>query len=260
MKIRTKTKKEVDTLREGGKRLAHILHTLSEAVAPGVPAEVLDNRARKLADEFGDTPAFLGYTPKGAKRPYPAAVCVSINDEIVHGIPNEGEKVLRDGDVVTLDMGLVHNNLITDAAVTRAVGEVSEKARTLVTATREALAAAARAVRPGNHVGDIGHAVKTTAESYGLSVFRELVGHGVGYAVHEPPAIPNVGTPGTGAELVPGMVLAIEPMCGLGAGDIMLDGDGYTYRTKDGSLSAHFEHTIVVTENEPEILTGAADE
>jgi methionyl aminopeptidase len=232
-----KTQEEIDILREGGKRHARILKELAALVAPGVSTQTLEDRARALVNAGGDTASFLNYKPYGAKRPYPAALCVSINDVIVHGIPNETPVTLREGDIVKLDLGITHEGLITDAAVCVIAGKPrSSEESELVAATYEALDAAIGAARCGGRVGDIS-------------------GHGVGRQVHEEPYVPNYGTPGTGAELVPGLVIAIEPMFTLGTGATVLDKDGYSYRTKDGSRSAHAEHTIIITKNGAEILT-----
>ena len=242
-------------LLEAGKRLARVLEALSAKVAPGVSTEALDDLAEQLIREGGDTPAFLGYTPEGAPRPYPATLCVSINDEVVHGIPNESPKTLKDGDIVGLDLGLVHDGIIVDAAVTVPVGMPSEKTRKLLHATNNALAAGIMAAIPGNHVGDIGAAIEEVITHEGFTDVKPLGGHGVGEHVHEEPFIPNFGKPGTGEELVPGMVLALEPISSEGKGAVILAPDGYTYRTKDGSRSAHFEHTILIEEGGAIIVT-----
>lgn len=253
--IRIKTKKDISVLREGGKRHARILQILASMVRPDLPALALEERARELIAEEGDRAAFLNYEPAGAKRPYPAALCVSINDEIVHGIPNEGDKILREGDIVSLDLGLLHNGMITDAAVTVPVGRVSKEKQRLIEVTREALLSGIRAARAGSRVGDVSNAIERMAAPHGYGVVEELAGHGVGYHVHEDPYVPNFGEAGLGEALKPGMVIAIEPMFNLGTKDIRLDPDGYTYRSADGSASAHFEHTVAITKGEAEILT-----
>lgn len=255
MAITLKSHDEVALLREGGRRHAHILAELVKKVVPGVTAAALDKTAFDLVKDGGDNPAFLNYRPERARRPYPATLCVSINDEVVHGIPNEREKTLKEGDIVTLDLGLNHKGMITDAAVTVPVGKVSDEAIRLMKATKEALDAGIVAAQPGGHVGDIGAAVEAVAKKYGYAIAEGLAGHGVGYAVHEDPYIPNEGTAGTGEELRPGMVFAIEPMLTTGKGAVKLDPDGYTFRTRDGSLAAHFEHTVVVTEKGVLVLT-----
>ena len=255
MAIILKTAKEIEILREGGKRHAFILSEIAKAVRPGVTTRALDELAVRLIAEGGDTAAFLNYKPYGAKRPYPASLCVSINDEVVHGIPNETEKVLREGDIVSLDLGLVHRGMITDSAITVPVGKVDRESKALITDTKKALMLGVKAARGGGHVGDIGSAVEGYAGPLGYGIIRELAGHGVGKAVHEDPYVPNYGEAGTGEELVPGMVIAIEPMLNLGTERIKLDKDGYTYRSADGSKSAHFEHTVLITEKGAEILT-----
>lgn len=253
--ITIKTKEDIAILREGGKRHRAILNALAAMVKPGLPALELENEARKLIAEGGDTSAFLDYTPFGADRPYPAAVCVSVNDEIVHGIPNEKEKILKEGDIVSIDLGLVHKGLITDAAVTVAVGKVSPELETLLATTKKALHEGIKAAKGGNTVGDIGVAISRIALSHKYGVVEELAGHGVGYAVHEDPYVPNYGEAGAGEKLVPGMVIAIEPMFNIGTKKIKLDKDGYTYRTADGKASAHFEHTVLITKGGAEVLT-----
>lgn len=249
------TEKELQALREGGKRLARILKLVSEKVKIGVHTSELNEYAEKLIRDGGDTPAFLHYTPDGADRPYPATLCVSVNDEIVHGIPNEQPQILKEGDIVGLDCGLVHGGLIVDAAVTVGVGKVDTSAQKLMSVTKEALSVGIAAARMGNTVGDIGHAIESFAQPYGYGIVRELGGHGVGKRVHEEPSIQNYGTAGSGMKLVLGMVIALEPMLNEGTGNIVLDDDGYTFKTADGKKSAHFEHTILITDGAPEVLT-----
>jgi methionyl aminopeptidase len=253
--IKLKTKEEIETMKEGGKRHSFILSEIANKVAPGISTQVLEDFARKLIEEGGDKPAFLNYTPRGAKRPYPAALCVSVNNEIVHGIPNEESLILQEGDIVALDLGLVHKGLITDSAITVAVGKIKEEDRKLLEHCKESLYKGIKEARAGNHVGDIGFAIGSFARSLGYGLCEGLAGHGVGYKVHEDPFVPNEGVKGEGELLKPGMVIAIEPMLTLGRDEIVLAKDGYTYKTKDGSNSAHFEHTIAITEGEPIILT-----
>lgn len=228
---------------------------LEKAVVPGVTTLELDRIAEQAIRGFGDVPAFLGYTPRGAERPFPGSVCTSVNDVVVHGMPNEPIITLKEGDIIGLDVGLIHQGLITDAAVTVAVGRVGEDVQELVRVTREALMAGIVAARAGNRVGDIGAAIQAFVTPYGYGIVRELGGHGVGHKVHEEPMILNYGKAGTGEKLVPGMVIAIEPMLNEGSAEVVFEDDGYTVRTRDGSLSAHFEHTILITEGEAEILT-----
>ncbi len=253
--ITIKTQEDIAILREGGSRHARILKELAAKVAPGVSTSELNDLAMKLVKVGSDIPAFLDYQPYGADRPYPAALCVSINDEVVHGIPNEQDKILKEGDIVSLDLGLIHNELITDMAVTVPVGKISAEKEKLLSVTKEALMAGIKAAKGGKRVGDIGYAIQKIAEAHGYGIVEELSGHGVGYHVHEDPYVPNYGVAGKGVLLKPGMVLAIEPMFNIGTKDIQLDIDGYTYRTLDGKPSAHFEHTILITKGEAEILT-----
>jgi methionyl aminopeptidase len=255
MAIRIKTPEDIENLREGGKRHAAILRAVAKAAKPGVATRALEDLAMKLIVEGGDTPAFLDYKPYGAKRAFPASLCVSINDEVVHGIPNEGDKVLKEGDIVSLDLGLIHNGMITDSAVTVAVGKVSPEAKELLKATSKALDIGIKAAWGGNTTGDIGAAIEAFVLPQGFGIVRELAGHGVGYKVHEDPYVPNYGKAGEGEKLVPGMVIAIEPMLNAGGEKLKLDADGYTYKTADGSLSAHFEHTVLITEKGAEVLT-----
>lgn len=253
--ITIKTKEDISILREGGRRHSVMLKALVAMVKPGIAASELNDKATKLITEGGDVPAFLNYQPHGADRPYPAALCVSINDEIVHGIPNESEKVLKEGDVVSLDLGLVHKGLFTDMAITVPVGEVSPEIKKLLEVTKDALMAGIKAAKGDKRTGDIGAAIEAVAKVHGYGVVEELSGHGVGYHVHEDPYVPNFGKAGKGAVLKPGMVIAIEPMFNLGTKNIFLDKDGYTYWTADGKPSAHFEHTILITDGDAEILT-----
>jgi len=253
--IKLKSKEDIAVLREGGKRHAFILKELAAMVRPGLKVQELEDRARELIAEGGDTAAFLDYKPYGADRPYPAALCVSVNDEVVHGIPNEAEKILKEGDIVSLDLGLVHKQLITDAAITVPVGEISPELQELLVFTKEALMAGIKAAKGGKKIGDISSAIERIGQAHKYGIVEELSGHGVGYHVHEDPYVPNYGEPGKGISLKPGMVLAIEPMFNLGTRNVSLDVDGYTYKTADGKPSAHFEHTVVITKSGAEILT-----
>lgn len=253
--IKLKTKEEIAIMKEGGARLSYILQSLARATKVGTTTSELDELAYRLTTEGGDRPSFLDYMPYGASRPYPASVCISVNDAIVHGIPNEEPYSIQDGDVVSIDMGLIHKGLFLDSAITIAVGKADQKAKDLIHATREALEAGIAAVRLGGHIGDIGAAISAVARKSGFSLAEGLCGHGVGYAVHEDPYVPNDGVSGDGPELVPGLVIAIEPMLNEGSSKIKLLKDGYTYVTKDGGRSAHFEHTVAITENGIEVLT-----
>lgn len=242
-------------MREGGKHLALVLAALRDAVKVGVQTVDLNALAEKMVREFGDKPAFLNYKPQGAKRGFPASLCVSVNDEIVHGIPTENNRTLVEGDIVGLDMGLTHDGMVVDSAITVPVGKIDVKAKKLLAATEESLYAGIKAARGGMHVGDIGEAVEGVANRNHYSIADELAGHGVGYKVHEDPFVPNFGMPGQGPLLKPGMVIAIEPMLNEGGSEIRVGADGWTISTADGSRSAHFEHTILITEGAPEILT-----
>jgi methionyl aminopeptidase len=224
-------------------------------VAPGLSTHTLEDEANRLIAELGDTTAFLDYTPEGAPRPYPATLCVSVNDEVVHGIPNEDPRTLKEGDIVSLDLGLIHEGYVVDSALTVPVGKTDPVAYSLMNATHESLERAMEAARPGNRIGDISHATEKAFVGTGFSVVRVLGGHGVGAHVHEEPFIANFGHPGTGEEIVEGMVLAIEPIANEGKASVVIGNDGYTYRTKDGSRSAHFEHTIMVGKDGAEVIT-----
>lgn len=253
--IKYKTEEEIATMREGGKIHARILKEVAKKVKPGVKTDELNAYAEHLIDEAGCTASFLGYQPADAKRPYPAALCVSINEEIVHGIPNEGGRILFEGDIVTLDLGLTYQGLITDAAITLPVGKIGNDAQRLIQATREALDRAIAAMRLRGHIGDIGDAVMNIAMKHKLGIIEGLSGHGVGYSVHEEPFVPNKAKRGEGPELKEGLVIAIEPMFSLGSRDIKRLSDGYTYITRDKSLSAHFEHTVAISSKGVEVLT-----
>lgn len=255
MAVKIKTPADIEILREGGRRHAFILNELAKAVAPGVSTKELDDMAAKLIAEGGDKAAFLGYKPYGAKRPYPASLCVSINDAIVHGIPNEELYIIKEGDIVSLDLGLVHKGMITDMAVTVPAGKIDTAAMKLLKAGRHALSLGIAQAKPGNTTGHIGEAVQSYIEPLGYGIVEELAGHGVGYKVHEDPYVPNYGVAGEGEPLRPGMVIAIEPIINEGSKEIKLDKDGYTYRTVDGKRSAHFECTVVITETGCDILT-----
>lgn len=254
MTIIIKTKEEIEILREGGKRLATILYKVKGMVAPGVSAKELDDYAFKLIKTGGDEPAFLNYRPEGASTPYPASLCVSVNNEVVHGIPSK-DKILKEGDIVSIDLGLKHRSFFTDMALTVAVGEITRASQELLEVTEKALGVGIESAIGGNRVGDISHAIESFIRPHRYGIVEVLSGHGVGKYIHEDPHIPNFGKAGIGTKLVPGMVLAIEPMLNNGTKNVFLDEDGYTFKTADGKKSAHFEHTILITESEPEILT-----
>ena len=246
--VRTKNQKEIDQLRIGGKKLAAVVQAVALAVKPGLSTADLDQLAEKKIKEAGAKPSFKGF------QNFPAATCISVNDELVHSIPSP-KKILKIGDNVGIDIGLIFQGLFTDMAVTVPVGRVAKKVNQLIQVTARSLELAIAQVRPGNMTGDIGHAVEEYVSGFGYGIVRSLVGHGVGFAVHEEPRVPNFGQPGTGFKLVPGLVIAIEPMVCLGDGEVVTRGDGWTIATADGSLCAHFEHTVVVTSDGVEILT-----
>lgn len=248
-----KTDSEIERLRRGGPVLAHILREVAAAVRPGATTGELDVLARKLISEAGHTPAFLGYKPEGADRPYPAALITSVNEEVVHGVP--GGRVLKEGDIISLDLGFNFEGVFLDHAITVPVGEIGAKDKELLSVTKAALEEGIEAIQmPGATVGDIGHAIESSIpKKYGI--VRTLSGHGVGRAIHEDPYVPNYGRTGKGAKLQSGMVIAIEPMITRGSEEVVLLDDGYTLITEDYSRAAHFEHTVLITDNGPEILT-----
>lgn len=247
-RIELRSPDEIERIRAAALVVRDVLDELERAVAPGVTTAELDRLAAARTRERGAAPAFLGY------HGYPAALCISVNDEVVHGIPSPS-RVLREGDIVGLDFGVLLADFYGDAARTVPVGRISDLAARLLETTREALSRAIRAAVPDGFVGDVGAAVQGFVEGRGFSVVREFVGHGIGRRLHEPPQVPNFGAAGTGPRLRPGMVLAIEPMANAGGPEIEVLDDGWTAVTADGSLSAHFEHTVAITENGPEILS-----
>lgn len=247
-----KTPREVELMRESGKRLARVLETLKNEVKPGIKTKDINRLAEELIRKEGGIPAFLNYRPGGASKPFPASVCVSINETVVHGLPSEYE--IREGDLVKVDIGLIYKDFYSDMAITLPVGKVSPEDEKLIVATREALEAAVAAAQAGNTFGDIGAAVEERITEDGFSVVRDLVGHGIGKSLHEDPYVFNFGKPGKGPELKEGMVLAIEPMVAAKSGKVrQLDDDSFV--TADGSRAAHFEHTVAITKNGPRILT-----
>jgi methionyl aminopeptidase len=239
---------EIERLRRANQFVAEVLAELAAAVAPGVTTADLDLLAERLVRAGGAEPAFKGY------RGYPATLCASVNDEVVHGIPSR-TRVLRQGDIISLDVGAKLGGYYGDCAVTVPIGDVSERAQTLLNVTREALDRAIAQVRVGGRLSDLGHAVQQWVEANGFAVVREFVGHGIGEKLHEEPQIPNYGQPGRGPKLAEGMVLAIEPMVAMGRPETRVLADGWTAVTRDGSLAAHFEHTVAVTANGPLVLT-----
>lgn len=237
-------------MRRASRVVAEVLAQLKSRVKPGVTTAELDKFAEQRVRELGATPAFLGY------RGYPATLCVSINEEIVHGIPSP-KRVVREGDIVSLDMGAVAGGFYGDAALTVAAGEVSAPARRLMEVTRVSLEKALSAVKAGARLGDVSHAVEAYALANGMAVVKEFTGHGIGRRLHEEPSIPNFGRAGTGPVLKAGMTLAIEPMLCLGKADVVVKNDGWTAVSADGSLAAHYEHTVAVTEDGCDILSSA---
>lgn len=248
MAIIIKSAAELALMRQAGRIVALTLAALREAVRPGVSTAELDALAEAMASRHGAIPSFKGYNG------FPAALCASINEEVVHGIPSR-HRILREGDIVSLDFGVIYKGLQGDAAITVPVGEVSEVARRLIATTEQALAEGIKMARAGNRLSDISHAIQLCAESRGFSVVRQYVGHGIGRAMHEEPQIPNFGPPGRGPVLKPGMVLALEPMVNVGTFATAVKQDNWTVVTEDGSLSAHFEHTVAVTDGDPQVLT-----
>ncbi len=269
MAVTIKTKEEIALIREGGARLAAILRELVAEVSPGVSTAELDAHAERLILSCGGAPAFKGYRIREASVAYPASICISVNDEVVHAIPHR-DKILKSGDVTSIDIGMRwpadgkqearskkqgSGGLFTDMAVTIGVGKISAEAARLIRATREALDIGIAAAVPSARVGDIGYAIQQHLQHHHLGIIRDLAGHGTGYKLHEEPLISNYGKRGSGVELKEGMVIAIEPMATLGGEGIILDDDEWTFRTSDSSLAAHFEHTIVVTKDGSEVLT-----
>jgi methionyl aminopeptidase len=249
-----KSKSELEAMREGGKITAACLDLLSENVRARVTTKELDAMAEDFIRSNGGKPEFKGYPGTPGAPDFPGSICASPNAMIVHGIP--GSYRLKDGDVISLDVGVRYEGFVTDSATTVAVGEIPPDAEGLLKTTRQCLVEAAEQVRVGKRLGDIGHAIQTLAESRGYGVVRDLVSHGVGRKMHEDPQIPNYGRPGTGPRLQPGMTFAIEPMITLGDYNIrMSEWDGWSIYTADNSLAAHYEHTVAVTENGPWILT-----
>lgn len=253
MAINIKSKSEIETMRRSGKAASILLERIGEAVRPGISTHELDRISRKTIQELGGISSFLGYQPPNHPR-YPATICSSINEEIVHGIPRKN-RILKEGDVIGLDVAIIIDGYHGDNAFTFPVGAISPEAQSLLDVTRASLYKAIGAVKPGNRVGDVGFAVQDYVEERGFSVVRELCGHGIGRKMWEEPQVPNYGDPGRGARLKPGMVIAIEPMICAGSYEIKFLEDGWTASTADNKLSAHYEHTVLVLSDGPEILT-----
>ena len=251
MYTRIKTPEEIEDMRYSGKILAAIHKKLIPEVKPGVTTKYLADIAAKEIKKLGGKPAFLGY---GHPNPFPDVICISVNNEVVHGIPSS-DKILKDGDIVSLDLGVMYNGMITDAAISVICGRASPEIEEFLEHTKKSLHAGLKVVKNGCQVGDISNAIQKYLERYGYGIVRDLVGHGVGHEVHEDPNIPNYGPKRSGPKLVSGMTVAIEPMVTLGNHGVYTEDDGWTVSTNDGSLAAHFEHTILVTDKGCEILT-----
>lgn len=242
-----KSQDEIEMMKKSSQLVGIVLKELRTMIAPGVRTMDLDKYAESRTKELGARPAFKNY------RGYPASLCVSINEEIIHGIPSD--RKLREGDIVSLDFGVVYEGFYGDAAITCPVGKISERAQHLIDTAKGAFWAGLEFFKEGNYLSDISHAIQTYVEARGFSVIRNFVGHGIGYALHEDPQVPNFGPPGHGPRLKPGLVLAIEPMIAIGKFEVEVLSDGWTAITKDQSLSAHYEHTVALTENGVEVLT-----
>ena len=247
-----KSPREIEKIRYSNLIVAEILQVLAQKVAPGIDTFTLNNLSEQLAWGKNAKPAFKGY------RNYPYSLCTSVNDRVVHGFPSRSP--LKEGDILSMDFGIYHDGYYGDAAITVGVGKISKLAQRLMQVTREALFLGIEQAKPGNRLSDISHAIQTHVEAAGFSVVRKFVGHGIGRALHEDPQIPNYGRPGMGIRLKPGMVFAIEPMVNAGGYEVETLEDGWTVVTKDGSLSAHFEHTIAITEEGPVILSTLEDQ
>lgn len=245
--IQLKSPRELDVMRRAGEITARILQEVVEAVSPGVTTRELDQLAEARCKELGAKPAFKGY------HGYPCCLCISVNEQVVHGIP--GKRTLKEGDIVGIDFGVIVDGYYGDSARTVAVGKVTPDAQRLLQVTQEGLLRGIQEAKLGNRLFDISHAIQNYVERHGFSVVREFVGHGIGRSLHEEPQVPNYGPKGKGVSLKEGMVLAIEPMINAGGHAVRIESDGWTAVTVDGSLSAHFEHTVAITKNGPEILT-----
>ena len=243
-----KSPREIELMRRGGHILADVMEHLKAVVRPGITTLEIDEEVEEFITSRGAAPAFKGY------RGFPATVCVSINEEVVHGIPS-AQRRLKDGDIVGLDLGCIVEGYYADCAFTMSLGEIAPAVQRLLDVTRDSLELAIDECQPGRRLSDVSHAVQRHVEAHGLAVVRAFVGHGIGRALHEEPQVPNFGEPGRGPQLKPGMVLAIEPMVTMGSWEIRILDDGWTAVTKDGSLAAHFEHTIAIREHGPDVLT-----
>lgn len=248
MTVTIKSDKEIELMRHSGRLLSQVHEELAKIIRPGISTMDIDRTCEKLIRSFGCTPNFLHY------QGYPASVCVSVNEEVVHGIPRE-DHILKEGDIVSLDTGLIYQGYHSDAARTYAVGQVSPEAQKLMDVTKQSFFEGIKMARAGMHLHDISNAIAAYVTPYGYGIVRDLVGHGIGTHMHEPPHIPNYAVKRRGIRLCPGMTLAVEPMINMGTGDVEWMDDGWTVISADYSLSAHYENTILITEGEPEILT-----
>ena len=248
MSVTIKSAREIELMREAGRLLAEVHEELAAFIKPGISTKDIDKLGEKLIREKGCIPNFLNY------HGYPASVCVSVNDEVVHGIPNN-HRILQEGDIVSLDAGLIYKGYHSDAARTHAVGKISKEAQQLIDVTRQSFFEGIKYAKAGNRLHDISNAIAAYAESFGYGVVRDLVGHGIGTELHEDPQIPNFKQLRRGIKLVPGMTLAIEPMINAGTWEVAWLDDDWTVVSEDGSLSAHYENTVLITDGEPEILT-----
>lgn len=248
MSVSIKSAREIALMRESGRILAEVHERLKEEIKPGISTYEIDRIGEKMIRSYGCTPSFLNYNG------YPASICVSVNDEVVHGIPNK-KRILKGGDIVSLDAGVIWKGYHSDAARTHGVGEISKEAQNLIDATRQSFYEGIKMAVSGNHLNDISKAVDSYISSFGYGIVRDLVGHGVGANLHEDPQIPNFAQRRRGTKLRPGMTLAVEPMINMGGWQVEWLEDDWTVVTKDGSLSAHYENTILITDGEPEILT-----
>jgi methionyl aminopeptidase len=250
-----KRPEEIARMRRAGAILADVLDAFGRELRPGITTAALDRLADEMIRDAGAVPSFKGYPGSGGAPAFPASICASLNDEVVHGIPSPKRRI-RDGDVVSLDVGCIWEGWHADCARTVAVGKVPRRVQRLIDATRRGMEAGIAAAVPGNRLGDVGAAIEAEAREHGYGVVRPFVGHGIGQQMHEEPQVPNYGRPGTGLRIEAGMCFAIEPMFNLGGDDVVVLDDGWTVVTEDGSISAHFENTIAVTDAGPEILTG----
>ena len=250
--VKIYTLDEIKIIAESGKILAIVFKQLKQEIKIGVSLKYLDSLAQRITRENGAQPAFLGYRPEGARKPYPASICASLNDVVVHGLPNDYQ--LKEGDVLKIDFGVKYRGFYSDAAFTVALGKIPDEDKNLIKATKAALEEMIRHAKPGNHLGDLGWAVERVAKKFNVSVIKGLTGHGIGKDLHEDPSVYNYGEKGRGMELRPGMVLALEPMLSTGSGEIKQKADD-SWATMDGTCSAHFEHTIAITDKGCEVLT-----